>query len=65
MLNPESWHNLDEAHTISILRRHGTHKGNQIVHCSTEDKDVLKNFTEMPFLDPIIKDEVQLHVLRS
>ena len=43
--------------------RHGTHKRNQVVPricnaCSTDERDVLDNFAEMPFFDPIIKDEV-------
>ena len=30
--------------------------------CSADERDVLENFAEMPFFDPIIEDEV--HVLR-
>ena len=57
------------SHNFNIeTGRHGTHKRNQIVSrickaCSTEDRDVLEHFAEMPFFDPIIEDEV--HVLRT
>ena len=48
--------------------RHGTYKRNQVVPricnaCSTDETDVLNNFAEMPFFDPVIEDE--LHVLRT
>ena len=57
------------SHQFNIKTgRHGTHKINQVVPricnaCSTDERDVLDNFAEMPFFDPIIENEV--HVLRT
>ena len=51
------------SHQFNIeTGRHGTHKRNQVVPrvcnaCSTDETDVLDNFAEMPFFDPIIKDD--------
>ena len=57
------------SHQFNIeTGRHGTYKRNQVVPricnaCSTDETDVLNNFAEMPFFDPVIEDEV--HVLRT
>ena len=49
------------SHRFNIeTGRHGTHKRNQVVSricdaCSTDERDVLDNFAEMPSLTPLSK----------
>ena len=69
-MKPKSWRNSDQVHTNSILKLDGMEPTREIrlfleyvMLVQQMRHDVLNNFAEMPFFDPVIEDEV--HVLRT